>query len=496
MKRLPLRITLHDPVIFSESAATAGEHSGLDHVPGSALLGAAATLYARLEPEEQFLVFHSGRVRFRNARVCVAGLPARPMPLALHRAKVRAEAGPETKAYNQCFPEESGSGAQLKQLRAGYLDADNGVHRPLQTLHVKTAIDPETGRADEGRLFTYQALAGGTVLAGAIDADDVVPDELLQQVAQALAGERLLGRSRSAEFGRVEIATAAVETVPPAAPIGAGHHTMLLLADLAPCDLDGFPAADLDLAALGLTGCVLDPDRPSFLRTRRYSSWNTARRGYGRERVVITAGSVINFLAAQPVDPGALACGLGLYREQGLGQVELDPDCLRQPRLVLHDGGAAAGQAETARPDDPLLAWLIAAYQGRDPALHDRVAELCEQYEKMDKRARQLAGIRSGQPYGPSVSQWGRIFAAARASSDPVQLRASIIDQENGIARWKTEGWSDPVNARGATYADWLQEQLPLLAPEGAQLDMAQVHLVRFLSRRVMDLLRGRSNHA
>ena len=89
-------VTLESDAVISETSATAGVHSTLDYLPGAALLGAcAASLYDSLAPEESFLVFHSGRVRFGNAYpLAENGAPAIPVPAAMPQPQ-KAESLPE-----------------------------------------------------------------------------------------------------------------------------------------------------------------------------------------------------------------------------------------------------------------------------------------------------------------------------------------------------------------------------------------------------------------
>lgn len=83
--------------------------------------------------------------------------------------------------------------------------ADGLRVRPQRELRLKTAIDPQQGRAEEGRLFGYDALLRGQTFQARLDADYDVNPDLFRRVTDALSGERLLGRSRSAEYGRARL---------------------------------------------------------------------------------------------------------------------------------------------------------------------------------------------------------------------------------------------------------------------------------------------------
>lgn len=79
--------TLVSDVVITADGATAGGHEGLDYLPGSLFLGAAAS--AAVEESGRFdpAFFLSGRVRFLDGLPLVDGAQAWPFPLCFHRIK-------------------------------------------------------------------------------------------------------------------------------------------------------------------------------------------------------------------------------------------------------------------------------------------------------------------------------------------------------------------------------------------------------------------------
>ena len=67
MKTLQFKVTLLSDVIINQRAATEGNQSTLDFIPGSAFLGVAAGKIYQDESDESFMLFHSGKVRFGHA---------------------------------------------------------------------------------------------------------------------------------------------------------------------------------------------------------------------------------------------------------------------------------------------------------------------------------------------------------------------------------------------------------------------------------------------
>lgn len=490
VRRIGIDLTLLEDVVLSARPATAGGHEGLDHVPGQALLGAcAARLYPELEPEEAWIVFHSGRVRFGNGLpVADDGAVGWPMPLALHGPKTetvvrdgRLEASRVRSFAHPASGRTLPGGAQPRQLREGYLTLDGRVLEPARTLRMKTAVDPATGSAREAHLFGYEALAAGQRFHAVVEADEDVPEGLLERVRAALTGELLLGRSRSAEYGLVE-ARPAEARVPPPAEAPAGRSLLLwLLSDLALLDAQGQPTLEPLPERLGLGAGRVDWDR-SFVRARAYAPWNGHRGAYGLEREVLCQGSVIRLELDAPPSAEALARlerGCGLWREAGLGRVWAAPPLLEGERPAFVDA-AAGGQAPRPAPvadgaagrDEPLVAWLR-AWRGRtagDAAAERLARALAARLEGCYRRARRDAGAGPQERIGPSPSQWGAFLSVAKAApaGEPGERLFGTDDQER--AR-QEEGVPCPAHAEGwgdrffdgkamVSFREWLRREL------------------------------------
>jgi hypothetical protein len=75
-----------------------------------------------------------------------------------------------------------------------------------------------------------------------------------------------------------------------------------------------------------------DPEH-TYLRTRQYAPWIAYFNGHGMERHVLARGSVLSFTAEHDVTLAELAdlqtklddAGRGLYRNEGLGRVLVNP---------------------------------------------------------------------------------------------------------------------------------------------------------------------------
>mgnify|MGYP000876576044 FL=1 len=306
--KLTLKLTLLDDVVASERPATEGGHASLDYLPGAMVLGAAAArLYSALDRREAHVLFHSGRVRFGDGLPSTDGAPGWPMPLCWHARKGESSLDGDrldaAKVLNLQFGRFA-DGAQPKQLRDGHIRADGHRLTVHRSFRMKTAIDPDTGRVAESQLFGYEAIRAGQCFIARIEADPDVSPPLWKRLVGVLTGhgELSLGRSRSAEFGRVRVERLDGPVAPALAPASraAGHEvTLWCLADLALLDPWRQPTLEPSPARLGLDRGRVDWAR-SFLRFRRYAPWNAYRGAYDLERHVIRRGSVIALTAIDP----------------------------------------------------------------------------------------------------------------------------------------------------------------------------------------------------
>lgn len=526
MMHQALAITLIEDAVFSARSATEGGHESLDRIPGATLLGAAAAkLYAKLDSTSAFTAFHSGLLSFGDGLPYSGDSVAYPVPLSWHHAKSEqpeltiATADSKVFDFPHCQPNNTGNSGieslrklyghkiynfqhcrridavegltepQPKQLRAGFVRPGDGAWlKPKHELRLKTAIDPATGRAAEGQLFGYDALARGQTFATRIEADDDLDPALFERVIDALTGPLLLGRSRSAEYGRAEARP--ISLAPP--PLGASQGDLLtlwLLSDLAPTDRFGQQTLMLDHQSLGLPDAEIMYGQ-SFLRTRRWSPWNGARQGYDRERLVLSAGGVITLKLERDLTPeetDRLCAGIGLHREAGLGRLWINPPLLagKHPHFAdLKSVKPAMPRIAPQRPNDPLIAWLEDQSGDWKTEAEQTALQLADDYRKLMQRARQAAGVVTELSFGPSKSQWGRVLEAAR-ERDGQALFDTLFNGDSAIVKSTGEGWDEEVPVKTGNWqrlADWLKERLT-----EQRTDRGYAHSVRRLARRIRD---------
>ncbi len=428
MRRKAFVATLKSHAVFSASAATEGGHQSLDYIPGQMLLGVVANkLYPQNDSQKAWELFHSGKVRFGFAYPLDDEQPTLPMPLSLHITKENeGSLFTEIPFYNFLKYDPStptqGVKPQFKQQRSGYLSAHAlRVYKLPKTTTFKTAIDRKKGRHKDSHLFGYESIPAGEQFYFEIHFDDSIDHSWDDEVCKALTESTVfLGRSRSAEYGWTDIREVKVADFLPPNPLSSPQTTLTFycFSPLALRDPEtGMPTFQPKPEHFGLKSGTFDR-KHSFLRTMRYSTFNSKRRNLDLERQTIKEGSLITF---KDIDPNEdleavrhyCEAGIGDYRESGLGQVIIEPLFLQGKYLALSTlkkvslnfGKRDQKDLENSHwkrtlHSDPLFSWLE---QFHDNKMTDfKASELARQWaEKLSPKL-----PKSG---GPSPNQWGEL---------------------------------------------------------------------------------------
>ncbi len=484
MRICMLDILLEQDVVLPRQAASAGAPDSLDYLPGSTLLGAAAAkLYAQLPEAQAWQLFHAGDVRFGNGLPVGRTGPAWPVPRCLYRRKEGAWKTPGPDAGQRLLVGEAPAvfnrmhapnlpgtpTAQAKQLRHGYLTGALELVVPPRTLTLRTAVDPDLGRAQEGQLFAYQALAAGTRLRAELLIANSVPEQLTKRLLEALSGTLYVGRSRSAEHGRIRVQAA--QTHPEARNDAPGTElTLWAISDIALQDALGMPLLAPQPEDLGLGAGSLQTSH-SFIATRAYAPYNAARRLRDLERQLIAAGSVLKLQLQAPADPAALRAlrqGIGLYTEAGLGRFLINPPILAhaipqaQPAEPLP---ALPPMQEAPRPQaPPLIGWMSRQRdrRGDDEGAERQAAAWFADYVKALSRIANHLGLGAGESTGPSAAQWGNVIRAAETAGGAENIRRQLFLDKHAVCRASAKNWGDQFPAKSGlqTLGQWLEQQL------------------------------------
>lgn len=233
-------------------------------------------------------------------------------------------------------------------------------------------------------MYGYESLAAGQTFAFDVEIDDGCDSALSEQIANALCGQRRLGRSRSAQYGLVQIAPAKFEEAQSQTAIGevtVYADSRLIFLDHA----DNMPTFQPTAADLGLPdGARIDWSK-SQVRTFQYAPWNFKRQAYDADRCGIEKGSVfvVSCPSGCPSGCPSESRYVGAYRNEGFGKVIYNPDFLRAEA----DGKAkcqleAKEAAEPTAKNDAKATTALQRYLQRQKKNEDNMQAVYEAVNK------------------------------------------------------------------------------------------------------------------
>ncbi|MBX2929797.1 MAG: hypothetical protein KF852_18330 [Saprospiraceae bacterium] len=247
--KLDLTITTLSPVVLAEQLGEQNTVFTRKYISGNQLRGLLANTFIRrkgLTPlnahldSDFFDVFLSGKVHFGNA----VYRKAKPIPLHLHKYKVD-ENKPVISVFAKGEPDnditksvgKSGVIRNNKILTDGFEPKTTfNFHnsRPNRAAGRSTDNDAETG------IFYYESLNEGQAFQGEITGDASVISKLRNLLSSDFRAR--LGRSRSAQYGRVLVSLEAAQISGVSDSLSAGKYVMTLQSPLILLNENGYPA--------------------------------------------------------------------------------------------------------------------------------------------------------------------------------------------------------------------------------------------------------------
>lgn len=461
MNRQALLISLIDPVITTADAATASAPEALPFIPGAMLHGVAASQGYR-DPSlssEMFKLFHDGAVRFGDGfPVDADGSVGFPAPMSLQAKKGELSLtenlhDPAASRYLadgvEDFAARDRDNQQWKSVGGGALASDRKFIDVRRSTTMRTAIDPDAGRAADSQLFSYESLDAGQRFVAVVDADS---EHDLERIIPLLTGQRILGRSKSAEFGRVQIER--VDTDFGIAPAGGGAKETLyvwFLSDLWAQSHSGQPGVRPDPQQMGFGASAEIDWNHSFIHTRRVSPFNAHWKMRGLEREVIQRGSVLTITDTDSEHLcGLRHFGFGTEFGSGFAAVSKDPPLgmLQRMTCSVEIKNSDANQS-AARSETPLSAWLARRIGTSKPRVSPQ--ELADDLYARYAEAKNW----HGKSVGPSPSQWGALRTILEANGDISTVIGDADDRDEREA-WNARFSKGPEG----TFAGWVRAGL------------------------------------
>ncbi len=415
-------------IVLHATSNTEGKIERFDYIAGSNFLGMVARGYSDFG-DKAFEVFHSGAVRFGDGHIIHQGKGTYHVPFSWFAPKGMSleDAIRGNKLYNDPFitAEEHkrfiADGEQLKQQRAGFVTVGGEIAGIQHTYTQKSSYDKKHRRSREGYMFGYYALPKGTQWHFTVEIDDEQIDSGL--ILKKLLSSKRLGKSRSAEYGRITITESDPVTPLPQrlSPITIGGRSYVLLyaqSRLALCDEDGRASYRPGLYSLGFEEGRIAWEL-SQIRTDRYTPYNATRRAWDPERLVIQKGSVIAVEVPEGFDVAryqeSIARGVGLYRSEGHGRIVANPEWVasRVPEFVT-DASSLDLTLHDTRKQGAIHSWLIGQRRAQEA-----------DYEML----KAVKAFIADNAVSGKKSQWGQIRSLCSAATDNQTLYRKLFDE-------------------------------------------------------------------
>ncbi len=322
MKTIQFKLTMLSDVILSQNSGTKGNKQTLDFIPGANFLGIVAKEYDSFGDDTN-TVFHSSKVRFGDAHPIINNFRAIRKPAALHTHKNDKE-NKDVYVHHLINNFDKVKDLQLKQARDDFYafeDEEVKEYKANVNFAIKSAYDRDKRRSKDEQMYGYQSIEAGSEYCFELNIDDDVDSSVVEQIKQALIGKHTVGRSRTAQYGLVEIEensfNQAKSNFKTNGDIVIYAESRLIFTDKFG-NLSFIPQAK----DFGVEGGETDWNK-SQIRTFAYTPWNFTRSAFDPERKGIEKGSVI------VISGGTLAKEnefVGLYQNEGFGKVIFNPN--------------------------------------------------------------------------------------------------------------------------------------------------------------------------
>lgn len=377
MKEIYFIVEARTELVLPTSSTSTGNVLSWDYIPGSRFLGIAAkNLYDQLSPPQRLQVFHNGSYSFGDA------LPVMDhrhrsyhLPLSIFGIKGTSLIEHTNYVYHKLPDQHSASNTQLVQRRGGYITTDKFYLQVKKRFALKAAFDRETRRAKDEAMFGFESLLPGQkfIFSLRINDDD---ERLMDLVVQSLEGLHSVGKSKTAQYGKVYI-----QKIPPPSTVSylsEGEYLYIYVdTPIALFNPYGYPTFQLTPSLFQLPKSSAIDWSKSQVRTYNYSTWNIKRSALNTQRHVIVPGSVLVVSIKEDISIDKLPTQVGAYRAEGLGRVMYNPDFLHasssgewswkvQSPKSLSTSASSHTSTEATDSSNPFIAHLAKSKRNRE----------------------------------------------------------------------------------------------------------------------------------
>jgi hypothetical protein len=413
MNKIVFQVKFLSDIVLQASSNTEGNIEHLDFIPGSNFLGMVAQNYMKFE--DSFKVFHSGDVKFGDAHILKDEKVTYKMPLSFFHEKLDAKT-----LYNHHFIQDFSTFKQLKQKRDGYITKDMQTTDIEYNYSQKSAYDKDNRRSKDSSMYGYKAIKSGTKWQFILHYKEDISQKDLELIKQSLVGKKRLGKSKSSQYGLVDIKINGKDEDIQKQDRG----ELILYANSRLCLVDTDGNATLDLSCLfkNLKSSNIDYTKTQ-LKTSTFTPYNGARKTKDYERICINKGSVI---VLRDIEQDKIPNFVGAYQSEGFGELLINPTFLMQKDgFSFSDKEQKDKDKATLEINDNLAKFLKAKEEAKKLKL-DKIKKVSE-FKKKYKNTL----YKNIKP-----SQWGTIRAICnkREENFKEEIKNHI---SNGVKKWE-----------------------------------------------------------
>ena len=435
MKVLKYKVELQTDIILNQKAATEGANTTLDFIPGGCFLGVVARKIYEEDNTQSLTIFHSGKVRFgdahpANGEVRTLRVPAMMMHPKLNKEEyyISAAIHPKDDAAQKELRE-----LQLKQCRTGFYDFSQNPALEVEaetSFAIKSAYNKEKRTSREGEMYGYESLRKGLTLYFEVEVED---EALAETIGKALVGTKHIGRSRSAQYGLVEIQPYGFQAID--ATKCPSKDEIYVYADgrLIFLDANGLPTFRPTAKDLGIGNGKIDWQK-SQVRTFQYAPWNATRQCFDTDRCGIEKGSVL-VVKCTGDTPTISPRYVGSYQNEGFGKVLYNPAFLEAAANDQY-GKAVYQLKKKEKEEGQETTTAATATMAKEPNLlnylrwEKKEANITSNiYEKVEEWVVKNSGLFTSKEF---ASQWGTIRALASIRKAEKTVWNMLFEKEAG----------------------------------------------------------------
>ena len=445
---MKFKCKLLSDVILNQKAATEGPNQTLDFIPGSCFLGIVASeLYPKEEEKNDgdydqkmkkaWEIFHSGKVCFGDAHPSNGNMRGQKIPASVFYPKLNKPTYGLLYIHHAIpnLDDPKLKEMQLKQCRSGFYTFVGNEAKEVKTetnFAIKSAYDREKRCSKDKQMFGYESLQKGLVLYFEVKCDN---NALAEEIEKALVGKKRVGRSKTAQYGLIEITPFNYDEVESGKQEG---NLVTVYADGRLVFLDGYglPTCQPTAEQLGLPEGSRIIWEKTQIRTFQYAPWNNKRKCFDTDRFGIEKGSV--FVVEAPSCPDKPKY-VGSYNNEGFGRVIYNPSFLgaegngKAKFKIVEDKGEKPQPLTEQEREEKVMREIAALKTSNNPLLRylgDRKAKDTGNqtvFAKVNKWVEENAVYFQGKEKGKFISQWDAIRGIAMSTKEDDMIKDNVL---------------------------------------------------------------------